>query len=45
MDDEENDEQRGDLGKPRFLRTMAFNDDGTMSGEKVNNEVWVVVEV
>ena len=33
------------LRKPKVLRTMAFNDDGTMSGETVNNEVWVVVGV
>ena len=31
------------LRNPRVLRTMAFNDDGTMSGGAINNKVWVVV--
>ena len=31
--------------KSRVFRTMAFNNDSTMSGETVNNKVWVVGEV
>ena len=45
MDHKEHNEQRDDLREPRVLRKMAFNDDGTMSGETVNNKVWVVVGV